>query len=114
MSARARLVGKTHVLSKLKNCKSITKRRDLLTLGGHDLQKTLREIAFNILQGNVKLTSSQLKRLACHKEGVRCLARKATTYKARLATVQKGGFLSALLTPVLGALAGTVLRGFVR
>ena len=73
------------------------------------MQRALREIAFNVLRGAVKLSKQQLKRLFKHKEEVRALAKKNTSGKRREKIIQKGGFLGSLLIPILGTLASTVL-----
>ena len=96
-------------LKKLKVCRNLTKRKRLLANGGRTLQKILREIAFNVLKGNIKLTKRQLSNLKRHKKAVRLLASKTPSVKRRLKVEQKGGFLSALIAPVLTALASSVL-----
>ena len=71
-----------------------------------DLLRALCKCALNVLKGNVKLTSRQLSKLKRYKNGLRVLANKKTSNKKRRDVLQKGGFLSALLTPVLGILGG--------
>ena len=71
-----------------------------------DLLDSLSECSLNILKGNVRLTSAQKKRLTRHKQGLRALAKKGTGLKRRKQLLQKGGFLPALLSPVLGILGG--------
>lgn len=96
-------------LKQLKQCRDATRRNRLLVEGGPKLQKALREIAFNLLKGNVTLTKGQLTRLRQHKKGVRALAKKKTPLKTRLKVEQRGGFLPALIAPVLASLAGGVI-----
>lgn len=101
-------------LKQLKRCGSVTKRNKLLVEGGRTLQKALREIAFNLLKGNVRLTKTQLARLKRHREAVRLLAWKKTPLKTRLRVEQRGGFLPALITPILASLAGSVITSVLR
>ena len=97
------------LLKQLRSCKNITKRRALLERGGTAIQAILREIAYNLLKGNLKLTKKQLSNLKKHKKAVRVVASKKPSIKRRIKLEQRGGFLSALLTPVLTALAGSIL-----
>lgn len=64
----------------------------------------------NILKGNVPLTAKEKKLLARKKKLLRKLANEKTSLKTKKAIVQKGGFLGALLGPVLSILTG-VLSG---
>ena len=79
----------------LKNCK-----RALLCC--------LCECALNVLKGHVPLKKSQKTRLARFKQKLRQLASKKTRVKVKKQIVQTGGFIGALLTPVLQFL-GTLL-----
>ena len=74
-----------------------------------DLVNTLCECCFNVLKGNVQLTSSQKKKLQRHKNTLRQLSNKKHSLKRKRHLLQKGGFLGALLGPVIGIL-GTLLR----
>ena len=96
-------------LKVLRACRSLTKRRHMLETGGSVLQKVLREIAYNILKGNLRLTKSQHQRLKKHRAAVRLLAAKKPTTKSRIKVAQKGGFLAALLTPLIAGLASSIL-----
>ena len=78
--------------------------------GGKELQKCLRECAVNILKGNIPLTPAQLKKLKRFKEKVRLLAAYKTPVKKRRELEQSGGFLPALLAPVVGAVLGALLK----
>ena len=97
------------MLKKLKTCNS-KERKKLLKLGGKALQLCLQECCINILNGNVPLTPLQLRKLKRHKEKLRKLAKTSTTQKNRLNIEQRGGFLPALIAPVLGAVLGAVLK----
>ncbi len=70
------------------------------------LLTTVCECAKNILKGNVPLSGLEKRRLALYKRQLRHLAdrRMGKGQKKRL-VVQKGGFLPALLGPLIGTLA---------
>ena len=104
-----RVVQQCAVLKKLKTCGS-KERKILLKQGGKALQLCLQECAINILNGNVPLTPYQLKRLKRYKDKVRKLSKNSTPQKNRLQIEQQGGFLPALIAPILGAVLGAVLK----
>ena len=62
------------------------------------------------MNGNVKLTKGEKTKLHPHRDDVQALRNKTTSLKRRLEIEQKGGFLPALLAPVLGAVVGGLLR----
>ena len=64
------------------------------------------ECAKNVIKGSVP----QLRRLRRERSNVRVLASKKTSLKKKRRILQKGGFLGALLPPVLGVL-GSLLLG---
>ena len=72
------------------------------------LVKTLCECCHNVLKGNVPLTPGQKRRLRRHKVNLRQLTKKSLTVKRRKQILQTGGFLGALLGPVLGVLKGVL------
>lgn len=79
-----------------------------------DLINILSECAINILNGNVPLTPKRKQHLRKFKSNLRQLARKKASVKSRKQVlIQRGGFLPALLGPiltvVLPALARTVM-----
>ena len=71
-----------------------------------DLIKALSECSLNILKGHVHLTPAQKKQLSRYKQSLRALAKKGTSVKRRKQILQKGGFIGAILKPVLGVLGG--------
>lgn len=77
-----------------------------------DLIHALTECSLNVLKGNVRLTQAQKKQLSRYKQSLRSLARKATSVKRRKQILQQGGFLGALLKPVLGVLGGLLGSSF--
>lgn len=101
-------------LKKVCVCRGKAKQLSLLKAGGPGLQKCLREISHNVLKGRVPLNKAQTRRLQRHGAGVRTLARKGSSTVQRLKVEQTGGFLSALIAPLLGGLVSTVLGLFKR
>ena len=59
------------------------------------------DCAHNILEGNIPLSEKEKKRLGKYKKELRSL-RKLTSEKTKKKILQKGGFLPALLAPILG------------
>ena len=81
-----------------KTVKSIVKNCD------SDLVDAISECSFNVLKGNVPLKKCQHKRLSKYKNHLRCMSDKKITKRKKKAVLQKGGFLQALLQPVLSVL----------
>ena len=93
-------------------CKAILRGAD------SDLLKCLSECAYNILRGNVKLTPAQKAKLSKYKQKLRKVGDKKTTLKQKQKVIQTGGFLPALLAPLLSSvivpLAGEAVKGIVK
>ena len=84
-------------------------RKNYLKLANKDLICCLCECSHNILNGNIKLTSAQKKKLTRHSQHLRLLAKKSVPLKTkRNILIQKGGFLPALLAPILGIAASLI------
>ena len=79
--------------------------------GDKDLIFCLAEIALNILRGNVPLTPHHKTKLCKHKTALRTLVKTKTSLKRKRQILQSGGFLGAVLGPLLGTLATTILPG---
>ena len=73
-----------------------------------EVMKVFCECAKNTLNGNVKLTPAQFKKLKRYKTHLRQLANKNTGIKKKKKILQKGGFLGALLGAVIPTLASVV------
>lgn len=67
------------------------------------------DICHNLLQGKVKLTSEEKKRLKKYKTQLRTVAKKSSSKKTKKTIIQKGGFLGAILAPLLGSLIGPLV-----
>ena len=86
--------------------------KSLIKSAPKDLIDSLCECGFNILHGSVPLTPRQHRNLMKYKTPLRnlCDKSKGCSVKRRKTILQKGGFLGALLKPVLGVLASTLLN----
>ena len=89
-----------------------TQRQGILNGASRELVLCLCECALNVLNGNVPLSSLQKKKLSKHKSRLRQLVSKSTPIakKKTLLKYQKGGWVSALLGPVLGVLGSLLLK----
>ena len=68
------------------------------------------ECAKNVIKGNVPLSPRQKATLRRDRNNLRSLAIKKTSLKKKRRILQKGGFLSALLPPVLTMLGSLLLK----
>ena len=80
--------------------------RHIIKKADRKLLNTLCECSLNILKGNIALSKPQLIRLKKYKSALRKLVERKTSLKKKKDILQTGGFLSALLTPLLGVLGG--------
>ena len=86
------------------------KRRDIIKKYDNDLICSLSEYCHNVLKGNVPLTPAQKVKLRRHKHDLHKRSTKKTSIKARKKILQRGGFLGALITPILSVL-GSLFNG---
>ena len=86
-------------------------RKALLQHISLELLKCLCECCLNVLKGNVSLSASQKRQLGRHRRVLRSMAdRKTPNKRKRQLLLQKGGFLPALLGPILSTLAGLFIK----
>jgi hypothetical protein len=81
-------------------------RRKLVKQCDRHMVDCFSECCVNILKGNVPLKPSQLKKLRREKHNVRALALKKTSLKRKRKILQKGGFIGAILPPIISVLGG--------
>ena len=74
-----------------------------------DLLNAFSECSLNILKGNVRLTPHQKRILSRHKRQLRDLSKTNTSNVKKRKILQTGGFIGAILNPVLGVL-GSILN----
>src|SRR5258706_6535635 len=96
------------MLPELKRVKRMSGREQnkFLKTCSSDFICSICEVIKNILNGNVKLPKRHLSSLCHRKRSLRKLASKATGITAKKRLLQRGGFLGALLTPILSLLGG--------
>ena len=68
--------------------------------------KCICECAKNVLAGNVALSTEHKRKLKRHKKSLRKLVLKKTPINTKKKIVQSGGFLGALLGPIVKILGG--------
>lgn len=95
----------------LKKLSCCTKRiKDhVIKKGKRDLIHTICECVHNTLNGNVRLTPKDLKKLARHKYSLRKLLSKKNLKDKKEILIQKGGFLNILLPSAI-ALLTSILK----
>ena len=99
-----------HLLKVLAEC-SPELRKSILQSASNSLLTSLCECCLNVLNGNVRLTSHQKRKLVRHKHKLRTLAdRKIARKRKKQLLIQQGGFIGALLGPVLSTLAGLLFK----
>jgi len=76
-------------------------RHKLLQSGGREIIECVCECAKNVLKGTVPLKPNHLKKLRRWKKNLRTLALKRPSLKCKKKIIQNGGFIGALLPPVL-------------
>ncbi len=74
-----------------------------------DLICCLCECAYNLIKNKDKLSYNHLKQLKVHGKDIKTLAAKKVSVKKKRKILQKGGFLAALLAPVVLDILGNVL-----
>jgi len=84
-------------------------KRDYVRKCDKEFLDCISECAKNVLKGNVALTDRKKTKLRRSRNDLRALSVKKTLRKKR-GILQKGGFLSALLPPVLAVLSELFLK----
>lgn len=85
-------------------------RKALLETADSKLVRHICECALNVLIGNVPLQKTQKSRLRRHANTLRKLAEPSVSLsKKKKIIVQRGGFLPALLAPIIGTLLASII-----
>ena len=100
MSKRLKKLAPT--LQYLANCNQRT-AKTIIREAPPPLVHCVSDICYNLLNGKVKLTPKEKKRLIRYKKHIRKVAKRATTKKTKKKIIQTGGFLRAILAPLLGS-----------
>lgn len=90
-----------HYLSKARP--SIVKT--FIKTADNGLINAICECCVNVLKGNVPITKVQKNRLRKYKNELRSLVKKKTSQKKKKNIIQKGGFIPALLGPIIGVVS---------
>ena len=101
-------------LTLLANAKDRKRRRGLLEITTKNEIDSLSEIIHNLVNGNVRVSPSQLKKLRQVKKYLHHLTNKKLSYKKRknilMKTPQQGGLLTDLLPAALTVLGSLFNR----
>ena len=81
-------------------------RKQILHHCGEDFLNCVCQCVMNVSTGNLPLTSAQKQKLSRHRNKLRELVLKKTPKRKKIDIIQKGGFLGALITPILSILGG--------
>jgi hypothetical protein len=100
-----RLREHVHLLRALHRA-SPKKCRAILDKHGKPLLMTLCECVKNLFKGVVPLTEKQKKRLRPKEKLMRALLLKKTPLKTKRRIIQRGGFIGALLGPLISIISG--------
>lgn len=79
-------------------------QKSMISHGSKDFILSLVECASNIIRGNVRLSPAQLRDLQPFEKHLRKFIQKKTSQKQRKSILQRGGFLGAIIKPLLGLL----------
>jgi hypothetical protein len=85
-------------------------QKGIIEGGNKELMHCICECASNCLKGNVPLKPSQKRKLAKYKHVLRDLADRKVSNIRKKTLVQKGGFLGALLKPIIQTLGSILLN----
>lgn len=85
---------------------SNNRRKQIIQHASKDTIASLCDCAFNIVQGNVPLTTKQFRLLKPYHKQLKLLSRKSSPHKQKVTTLQTGGFLGMLLKPIAKLLLG--------
>lgn len=90
--------------------------KEIVRYADPDTIKTICEIAYNVLRGNINLRRCVLKKLNRYKKELRCLTcPKRSLSSKRNIIVQRGaGFVPVLIGTILSGLIGSYLDRHVK
>jgi len=93
------------LLRMLNKASPAVRKRLIKNACSSDFVKCVCECASNIIKGNVPLTTAQKGQLLRRKRLLKKLVLKKTSLKNKRKIVQSGGFLGALLGPIISVLS---------
>ena len=102
-----------HWLKVLHDSKPTT-RKALLAAANKELIDTICECLKNILLGRIKISQQLLKKLKRRRRAVEEIQSKKTNIKRKKELlIQQGGFLPAIIAPLLG-IAASLIGGLIK
>src|SRR6266516_6711830 len=101
-----RLRRHVNLLKALHRASPVIRKRLLKKHFDGDFVACISECAKNILKGNVPLSAGQKKKLSFKKKALRQIILKKTSLRKKKNLIQRGGFLGALLGPIISVLGG--------
>lgn len=87
--------------------------KGIITNANSDLIHCLSDICHNLINKRLALTNSHKAKLRKYAAVVRKVADKKTTLKNKKVLVQRGGFLGALLAPLVGTFLGPLMKAIL-
>lgn len=106
----ARIKRHADTLHYLCYCKNKKATKAIVNPAQPDLINCFSEICTNVLNGNVPLSAKEKNKLKRYKNYIREMASKSSSQKSKRRVLQKGGFIGAILKPLIG-LIGPLLSG---
>jgi len=86
-------------------------RKAIISKCNKELVNCISECVLNVLNGNIKLTGCDTRKVQKHKAALRMVAERHVPLSAKKKLiVQRGGFLLPLLSAVLLTIASLILR----
>ena len=83
-------------------------RKKIILSGDKNLIAALCDIIYNVLNGNINISSTERQKLNKYKTALRCLCKKSSLREKKRILVQRGGFLQFLIPAVVTGLASIV------
>ena len=90
-----------HLLLHLNNCNAKFHRK-IIGITDKDLIQLFTEILFNIDRGNIPLTIKKFNKAA------KLILKRSTGIESKKRLLQKGGFIPALIAPIIGFLGSLI------
>lgn len=97
------------MLSALAETKSNKKRNSLIKNCDKAVIQAISEICLNVLNGNISINTECKAKLKRHKQKLRLMRKKNISVVKKRKILQTGGFLGALLVPIISSLASALL-----
>ncbi len=83
-----------------------------MKIADKDFINAISEICDNIIKGNVSLTKTQFVRLKRYHKHLKIIGDKKKSSKIKKKFIQSGGFLPAIIAPLIGFL-GTIISSVI-